>query len=1605
MDQRKQIVRGLLDEFLTAIRQPDKTSIVPAPNRWFAKPEEFPHVQPMVEKALAASGKTRDDFLHGAFLDPRTGQDLTGRMMSDVGVLIDPRTGRPMMSGRESGMEEFAELEKRLGNQTMSNLVRRSKFKPTGGDTLLNDIPFIATVEQGPHYYGLGTEYASPTQLFQVQTGSNPHLRPKSRGDVFGIGEVVGRMQIGQGPEHDVYEKLFVAPRGSDVPGKKLSKAAGGEVHMAGGGDPTSNFTLSDLVLGKEKHEPTTVRKRLTDELERLLSGSMSPQAVQRITQTTMGGDKSMLPIGIGMADFVPFLGTGMGVEEAARDLPQVYEDLKNKQYLDAAIGAGFDAWGLLPGAAGTAAVGRAALRKAKPLREVRMAGAGSATKEAVKQGVKTAVDTVDDFIKKLYGNKPTGEVNYVTAQEGPFYRVSPSGAGEGQASRTGVREVTGTGEGVGSGGAGAVRGKVAKRYSPEEVARLVRENNIARRAAQKFGGSENALANMPATSLAKQGAIGRAFMEASTDNPQYKQAVYEAYGRQMPELMDTIGARDYDDLMNKAYRQLNYETAQQFNQMPVNMSFHRAGEGDYRSSKEMLEDVHGNNHLYVFQGGEPHNMMSEVDPRTGLNQTEKFRAVHDLFGHGVHGNEFGPKGEELAFGAHSQMYSPLARIALATETRGQNSVVNYTPLNVELKAELAKLDALRYEAMRRGDEGLANEIAQQKRALYGENFQYSPNRGLLLPPEFTDPMFEGGLPSYMSGIFRPSQGTSERLTHFSSDPSLTMTDPSRYGTGIRGEELYRLQGSKAPVMDRTYFYRGDNPRPETGLGQYRYGTQGEDLYSMASDPERLGLLAREANRMPFTARSNQGIINEDQALTDFERLAKEYGYEGLLGDRAAIMYNPAAVERYAHGGEVHMAPGGGAREAAKKGVKQTVDAVSDFLNSLKPGEKPATAADRAAAGRQADAMIQATPQVKPSEALGQAMEKGFKKVSTTQSDRTRVGKGNIGGANFPALSNASPLYANKVWGVMDSGTANRLINLSSPETLWSTVLGSADQLKSNPVVFSKLKKQFIDQMNAGMLHPELEGKINQNLAVLLGEGADIRDPKIWNLMDTFNKRGAMADIMAGKGLPPEEGGVALGGAKGQIFNPTPTLIKETELGLLHPEHGGYVPTYAVGPRLFTLSGQKEYRPDLHTGFPTLLTGQDQGVNMMTTPTEIFLPDWHQNFKKYIAEKNAEKALLGIKPRTLPASYFDLTLGLPGQGLPSQDLNDKYIRHLIREGRAEGGEVHMDKGGAAKDAVKAAVKEAAESLRGYIDPIATKIADWNWRPMSDVRQDVPLTEIPEYIQGGFGNFMAEQAKRADAGNLNARDLIKAYTITRSSVNRGGLPYNTATKTGMQLPRTTEKLVRPEGAFAEWLGSKAGQRYLDDAVLGKFDEKDIEDMVTRFGPFGMPAVLADDMRYAARTLSPKGATISADVTAPADVYRDTSQQIKGIGPAKSGFMASLLGRGDFPTFDARQINLHTGEGGKQAKKYLARGYGEGGEEAVARLADRQRAMNMSIDPALAPFYQHLTHHTVWDALDNSQVTHNDLMKAMRGYADGGDVSDGVTLDEFLSKQGY
>ena len=100
-----------------------------------------------------------------------------------------------------------------------------------------------------------------------------------------------------------------------------------------------------------------------------------------------------------------------------------------------------------------------------------------------------------------------------------------------------------------------------------------------------------------------------------------------------------------------------------------------------YANSQEMRADVADNKHLAFFTGGEPHPLLSTAGP-DGLTPNDKLRAVHDLFGHAAEGYGFGPRGEENAWIAHSQMFSPAAQRAITTETRGQNSWVNFGKQN-----------------------------------------------------------------------------------------------------------------------------------------------------------------------------------------------------------------------------------------------------------------------------------------------------------------------------------------------------------------------------------------------------------------------------------------------------------------------------------------------------------------------------------------------------------------------------------------------------------------------------------------------------------------------------------------------------------------------------------------------------------------------------------------------------------------------------------------------------------------------------------------------------------------------------------------------------------
>jgi hypothetical protein len=56
------------------------------------------------------------------------------------------------------------------------------------------------------------------------------------------------------------------------------------------------------------------------------------------------------------------------------------------------------------------------------------------------------------------------------------------------------------------------------------------------------------------------------------------------------------------------------------------------------------------------------------------------FRAVHDAFGHGLEGAGFRARGEENAWQAHVRLFTGPAIGAITSETRGQNSWVNFGP-------------------------------------------------------------------------------------------------------------------------------------------------------------------------------------------------------------------------------------------------------------------------------------------------------------------------------------------------------------------------------------------------------------------------------------------------------------------------------------------------------------------------------------------------------------------------------------------------------------------------------------------------------------------------------------------------------------------------------------------------------------------------------------------------------------------------------------------------------------------------------------------------------------------------------------------------------------
>lgn len=122
-----------------------------------------------------------------------------------------------------------------------------------------------------------------------------------------------------------------------------------------------------------------------------------------------------------------------------------------------------------------------------------------------------------------------------------------------------------------------------------------------------------------------------------------------------------------------EAYKAFNAEIAKQYWELTdAGLILRESGEAETYSTLDALKADIERGYVYVDINNVPeHGLMN-------IQENIRFRFVHDIFGHALHNATGGHYGEEKAYHGHKQMFSPLAQLALATETRGQNCALHF---------------------------------------------------------------------------------------------------------------------------------------------------------------------------------------------------------------------------------------------------------------------------------------------------------------------------------------------------------------------------------------------------------------------------------------------------------------------------------------------------------------------------------------------------------------------------------------------------------------------------------------------------------------------------------------------------------------------------------------------------------------------------------------------------------------------------------------------------------------------------------------------------------------------------------------------------------------
>jgi hypothetical protein len=209
--------------------------------------------------------------------------------------------------------------------------------------------------------------------------------------------------------------------------------------------------------------------------------------------------------------------------------------------------------------------------------------------------------------------------------------------------------------------------------------------------------GPDVRIVNIAEAYAAENGIDFKRQAEYVTIDPEFSASIADAYDNMEHAPKDPDVLRAYDDLIEQT-------TAQYKALEDAGYSFYFFDKNsDPYDSKPFnaMRDLRENKRMGVFStaaGYGPDDDFNILDnpmlrdtgmkwpfgspngPKETVYANDLFRAVHDAFGHSLEGSGFRGRGEENAWQAHVRLFTGDAIKALTSETRGQNSWLNYGP-------------------------------------------------------------------------------------------------------------------------------------------------------------------------------------------------------------------------------------------------------------------------------------------------------------------------------------------------------------------------------------------------------------------------------------------------------------------------------------------------------------------------------------------------------------------------------------------------------------------------------------------------------------------------------------------------------------------------------------------------------------------------------------------------------------------------------------------------------------------------------------------------------------------------------------------------------------